>query len=40
MNKHGLGMGLNPRGQSSIDVVYQVLGSPTSKPGFWVRPEA
>jgi CubicO group peptidase (beta-lactamase class C family) len=37
-NRHGFGTGLNERGQSLIDATYQVLGSPTSEPGFWVRP--
>jgi CubicO group peptidase (beta-lactamase class C family) len=39
MNKHGIGTGLNERGQSLIDATYQILGSPTSEPGFWVRPD-
>lgn len=38
-NRHGFGTGLNDRGQSLIDATYQVLGSPTCDPGFWVRPE-
>jgi CubicO group peptidase (beta-lactamase class C family) len=37
-NRHGFGTGLNARGQSLIDATYQVLGSPTCEPGFWVRP--
>ncbi|VFA91177.1 Beta-lactamase precursor [Nocardia farcinica] len=37
MARHGLGMALDPRGQSLIDAVYQTLGSPTCLPGFWVR---
>jgi CubicO group peptidase (beta-lactamase class C family) len=36
LNRHGLGS-LDARGQSLIDAVYRVLGSPTSAPGFWVR---
>lgn len=40
MNKMGLGIGLNPRGQSLIDATYRALGSPTSEPGCWIRPEA
>jgi CubicO group peptidase (beta-lactamase class C family) len=39
MNKHGQGTGVNERGQSLIDAVYQTLGSPTCEPGFWVRPQ-
>jgi CubicO group peptidase (beta-lactamase class C family) len=38
MNRHGAGTGLNERGQSLVDAVYQSLGSPTDAPGFWVRP--
>jgi CubicO group peptidase (beta-lactamase class C family) len=38
MNKHGLGTGLNARGQSLVDATYRCLGSATDKPGFWVRP--
>jgi CubicO group peptidase (beta-lactamase class C family) len=38
-NRHGFGTGLNARGQSLIDATYQVLGSPTCEPGFWVRPD-
>jgi CubicO group peptidase (beta-lactamase class C family) len=38
-NRHGFGTGLNDRGQSLIDAAYQVLGSPTCDPGFWVRPQ-
>lgn len=38
MNRHGPGAGLNSRGQSLVDAVYRILGSPTDKPGFWVRP--
>jgi CubicO group peptidase (beta-lactamase class C family) len=38
-NQHGFGTGLNVRGQSLIDATYQVLGSPTCEPGFWVRPD-
>jgi CubicO group peptidase (beta-lactamase class C family) len=38
-NRHGFGTGLNKRGQSLIDATYQVLGSPTCEPGFWVRPD-
>ncbi len=37
MNRHGAGTGINERGQSLIDAVYRVLGSPTNEPGFWVR---
>jgi CubicO group peptidase (beta-lactamase class C family) len=37
-NRHGIGTGLNERGQSLIDATYQILGSWTSDPGFWVRP--
>ncbi len=38
MNQHGPGAGLNERGQSLIDATYQILGSPTSEPGFWLTP--
>jgi CubicO group peptidase (beta-lactamase class C family) len=37
MNRHGIGTGLNERGQSLIDATYRILGSPTSEPGYWVR---
>jgi CubicO group peptidase (beta-lactamase class C family) len=40
MNRHGPGTGLTERGQSLIDAVYRILGSPTCRPGFWVRPPA
>lgn len=36
--RHGFGTGLNARSQSLIDATYQILGSPTCEPGFWVRP--
>ena len=39
MTKHGIGMGLNERGQSLIDATYEVVGSPGCEPGFWRRPE-
>jgi len=39
MTKHGVGMGLNDRGQSLIDATYEILGSPGCDPGFWRRPE-
>ena len=38
MNRHGPGTGINARGQSLVDATYQILGSPTDAPGFWVRP--
>jgi CubicO group peptidase (beta-lactamase class C family) len=38
MNRHGLGTGMNERGQSLVDAAYEILGSPSSEPGFWVRP--
>jgi CubicO group peptidase (beta-lactamase class C family) len=38
MNRHGPGGALNERGQSLIDAVYRILGSPTCAPGFWLRP--
>lgn len=38
MTRHGTGTALNARGQSLIDAVYRILGSPTREPGFWVRP--
>lgn len=37
MNKHGVGLALNKRGQSLIDATYRILGAPSDKPGFWVR---
>lgn len=37
MNKHGVGTGLNERGQSLIDAAYRAVGFATSAPGFWVR---
>jgi CubicO group peptidase (beta-lactamase class C family) len=38
MTKHGPGGALNDRGQSLVDSVYAILGSPTRSPGFWMRP--
>jgi CubicO group peptidase (beta-lactamase class C family) len=38
MNEHGLGTGINPRGQSLVDATYRALKSPTDSPGYWVRP--
>lgn len=38
MNRHGIGTGLNERGQSLIDETYLALGSPDREPGFWRRP--
>ena len=35
MNRHGIGTGLNERGQSLVDAVYRALGSPGREPGFW-----
>ena len=37
-HRHGVGTGLNERGKSLIEAVYQILGSPTRAPGYWVRP--
>ena len=39
MNRHGVGTGLNERGQSLVDATYECLGSPGRAPGFWRRPE-
>jgi CubicO group peptidase (beta-lactamase class C family) len=38
MNRHGVGTGLNERGQSLVDATYESLGSPGRGPGFWRRP--
>jgi CubicO group peptidase (beta-lactamase class C family) len=38
MNRHGVGTGLNPRGESLVDATYRALGSPGREPGFWRRP--
>jgi CubicO group peptidase (beta-lactamase class C family) len=38
MNRHGAGTGLNQRGQSLVDAVYECLGSPGRGPGCWLRP--
>jgi CubicO group peptidase (beta-lactamase class C family) len=38
MTKHGMGTGLNERGQSLIDATYEILGSAGCEPGFWERP--
>jgi CubicO group peptidase (beta-lactamase class C family) len=37
MNRHGIGTGLNDRGQSLVDETYRALGSPGREPGFWRR---
>jgi hypothetical protein len=37
VNKHGVGTGLNERGQALIDATYTILGSPLCAPGFWVK---
>ena len=37
MNRHGVGTGLNERGQSLVDATYESLGSPGREPGFWRR---
>lgn len=38
MNRHAHGTGINHRGQALVDEVYQVLGSPTNRHGYWTRP--
>jgi CubicO group peptidase (beta-lactamase class C family) len=38
MTRQGAGTGLNTRGQTLVDTVYQAFGCTTSKPGFWARP--
>lgn len=40
MNRHGVGTGLNERGQSLVDATYESLGAPGREPGFWRRPDA
>lgn len=41
MNRHGIGTGLNERGQSLVDATYKALGAPGREPGFWrTREEA
>jgi CubicO group peptidase (beta-lactamase class C family) len=37
MNRHGVGTGLNERGQSLVDATYRSLGSPGQGPGYWRR---
>jgi CubicO group peptidase (beta-lactamase class C family) len=37
MNRHGIGTGLNERGQSLVDETYLALGSPGRELGFWRR---
>jgi CubicO group peptidase (beta-lactamase class C family) len=38
MNRHAVGTGINDRGQALVDSVYQILGSPTNRLGYWARP--
>lgn len=38
MNRHGVGTGLNERGQSLVDATYRALGFPDRESGFWRRP--
>jgi CubicO group peptidase (beta-lactamase class C family) len=38
MNRHAYGTGINERGQALVDSVYQALGSPTKRNGYWARP--
>lgn len=38
MNRHGVGTGINERGQSLVDATYASLGSPGKAPGHWRRP--
>lgn len=40
MNRHGAGTGLNERGQSLVDAVYESLGSPGRTGRYWQRPSA
>ena len=37
MNKMGLGLALNPRGQSLVDAVYISLGFRSNASGSWLR---
>jgi CubicO group peptidase (beta-lactamase class C family) len=37
MNRHAVGTGINDRGQALVDAVYQILGSPTKRLGYWAR---
>ena len=37
MNRQGVGILLNDRGQSLVDAVYRTLGYRTNTPGVWVR---
>jgi CubicO group peptidase (beta-lactamase class C family) len=38
MNRHGVGTGLNERGQSLVDATYECLGSPGRTDRYWRRP--
>jgi CubicO group peptidase (beta-lactamase class C family) len=38
MNRHAYGTGIKERGQALVDSVYQALGSPTKRNGYWARP--
>jgi hypothetical protein len=38
VNQHAFGTGVNERGQALIDSVYEALGSPTKRLGYWARP--
>ncbi len=38
MNRHGVGTGLNERGQSLVDATYRALGSPGRGHGCWRAP--
>jgi CubicO group peptidase (beta-lactamase class C family) len=37
MNKMGLGILMNDRGQSLVDTAYRTLGYSTNEPGVWIR---
>lgn len=40
MNRHGVGTGINERGQSLVDAAYASLGAPPRTARFWPRPAA
>jgi CubicO group peptidase (beta-lactamase class C family) len=38
MNKQGIGLGVNPRGQALVDAVYRALGHKQADGGIWYAP--
>jgi CubicO group peptidase (beta-lactamase class C family) len=38
MNKQGIGLGVNPRGQALVDAVYRALGHRQADGGIWYAP--